>query len=161
MPSSAATAPARRVGPCTQLASSCTTPSSLGNPPYPTDSSEGSSSWIFTPSTPASSVSVPLVINSTASFTPRMPFAEETAASLATRLRRTHGAAGSEEPATVSAAVPRKLRRVTGGASDTRHAPFEACGTLESAPGPHSCQLAGGGGQLYLRGVPVPPETPP
>ena len=33
MPSSAATAPARAVGPCMTQASSCTTPSSLGMPP--------------------------------------------------------------------------------------------------------------------------------
>ena len=33
MPSSAATPPARRVGPCMQEASSWTTPSSLGSPP--------------------------------------------------------------------------------------------------------------------------------
>ena len=59
IPSSAATAPARRVGPCMQEASSWTTPSSFGSPPYPTELSAGSSSWILTPSTAASSVSVP------------------------------------------------------------------------------------------------------
>ena len=42
------TEPARRVGPCMQQASSSTTPSSLGKPPRPTESSLGSSSGPFT-----------------------------------------------------------------------------------------------------------------
>src|SRR3989304_550364 len=70
IPSSAATAPARRVGPCMHDASSWTTPSSLGRPPYPTDVSSGSNSWIFTPSIPASRVSTPRVGGGPAFSTP-------------------------------------------------------------------------------------------
>src|ERR1035437_2816971 len=47
-----------------QLASSSTTPSSLGRPPYPTLLSRGSSSTIFTPATTASRVSPPTLISS-------------------------------------------------------------------------------------------------
>src|SRR5579863_4747096 len=54
-----ATDPARPVGPCIQLASSSTTPSSLGNPPYPTEVSLGSSSTTVTAAITASSVSPP------------------------------------------------------------------------------------------------------
>src|ERR671916_459505 len=66
MPSSDATAPARLVGPCMQLASSCTTPSSFGRPPRPTEVSSGSSSWMTTPSMAASSGSRPWRMSSTA-----------------------------------------------------------------------------------------------
>src|ERR1035438_7660640 len=66
MPRSAPTAPPRRVGPSRQLASSSTTPSSLGSPPYPTLVSRGSSSTIFTPAITASSVSLPPWISSIA-----------------------------------------------------------------------------------------------
>src|SRR5438046_4292324 len=59
MPCSAPTATPRRVGPCIQLASSATTPSSFGRPPYPTLVSRGSSSTILTPAITASSVSPP------------------------------------------------------------------------------------------------------
>src|SRR6266478_6106325 len=55
-----ATEPARRVGPCITLASSSTSPSSFGNPPYPTESSFGSSSTTVTAASAASSVSPPL-----------------------------------------------------------------------------------------------------
>ena len=54
------TEPARRVGPCMQQESSSTTPSSLGKPPRPTESSLGSSSGPFTTRMPASRVSPPL-----------------------------------------------------------------------------------------------------
>src|SRR5438477_11124058 len=54
-----ATEPARCVGPCITLASSSTSPSSFGNPPYPTESSFGSSSTTVTAATTASSVSPP------------------------------------------------------------------------------------------------------
>src|ERR1700674_3322617 len=54
------TDPARRLGPCMQQASSSTTPSSLGRPPSPTESSFGSSSGPFTTRKAASSVSPPL-----------------------------------------------------------------------------------------------------
>src|SRR5690242_13999011 len=57
---SAATDPARCVGPCITHASSSTTPSSFGKPPYPTESSLGSSSTTVTVATTASSVSPPL-----------------------------------------------------------------------------------------------------
>ena len=78
MSSSAPTAPARRVGPCMHDASSCTTPSSLGKPPSPTDWSSGSSSVMLTPAMMASSVSAFWrVIMSYAFATPRMPLAEE------------------------------------------------------------------------------------
>ena len=60
----AATDPARLVGPCMHEASSCTTPSSLGNPPSPTDWSLGSRSTTLTPETIASSVSPPRAIMS-------------------------------------------------------------------------------------------------
>src|ERR1035441_9936668 len=56
---SAPTAPPRREGPCMQLASSSTTPSSFGSPPYPTLVSLGSSSTMLTPAMTASSVSPP------------------------------------------------------------------------------------------------------
>src|SRR6185503_13399804 len=69
------TAPARFVGPCMHDASSCTTPRALGSPPYPTESSFGSSSWIFTASTHASRLSAPCISKSKAFCTPRMPFA--------------------------------------------------------------------------------------
>ena len=55
----APTAPPRREGPCMQLESSSTTPSSFGNPPYPTLLSRGSSSTMLTPAMTASSVSPP------------------------------------------------------------------------------------------------------
>src|ERR1051325_8480776 len=71
--SSAPTAPARFVGPCMQDASSWTTPSALGRPPYPTESSVGSSSWIFTPSMTASSVSAPCISMSKAFCTALSP----------------------------------------------------------------------------------------
>src|SRR5262249_23711061 len=63
---SAPTAPPRRDGPCMQLASSSTTPSSFGSPPYPTLVSRGSSSTMFTPAITASSVSPPPLMVSTA-----------------------------------------------------------------------------------------------
>src|SRR5271157_1683034 len=56
-----------------QLASSWTTPSSLGRPPYPTLLSRGSSSTMLTPAMTASRVSPPALITSTAlaqQFTP-------------------------------------------------------------------------------------------
>src|SRR5712692_8295519 len=56
-----ATEPARCVGPCMTLASSSTSPSSLGRPPYPTESSFGSSSTTVTAATTASSVSPPFL----------------------------------------------------------------------------------------------------
>src|SRR6267378_1263580 len=56
-----ATDPARCVGPCMTLASSSTSPSSLGSPPYPTESSLGSSSTTVTAATTASSVSPPFL----------------------------------------------------------------------------------------------------
>src|SRR5690348_9004512 len=49
-----------------QLASSSTTPSSFGSPPYPTLLSRGSSSTMFTPAITASRVSPPPFITSTA-----------------------------------------------------------------------------------------------
>ncbi len=55
----AATEPARRVGPCMQQASSSTTPSSFGKPPRPTVSSLGSSSCPLQMCRAASSVSPP------------------------------------------------------------------------------------------------------
>ena len=54
-PSSAPTAPAFIVRPSMTQASSCTTPSSFGMPPYPTLTSFGSSSFTFTPTIAASS----------------------------------------------------------------------------------------------------------
>src|SRR5437773_3141891 len=75
IPSSAPTAPARLVGPCMHDASSCTTPSAFGSPPYPTESSFGSSSSIFTPSIAASSVSAPCITRSNAFCTARSPLA--------------------------------------------------------------------------------------
>src|SRR5712692_303967 len=56
-----ATDPARCVGPCITLASNSTSPSSLGSPPYPTESSFGSSSTMVTAATTASSVSPPFL----------------------------------------------------------------------------------------------------
>src|ERR1035438_2828284 len=56
-----------------QLASSSTTPSSLGRPPYPTLVSRGSSSTIFTPAIKASSVSLPPWISSIALAQQWMP----------------------------------------------------------------------------------------
>src|ERR1700730_9001505 len=56
-----ATEPARWVGPCITLASSSTSPCSLGRPPYPTESSLGSSSTMVTAATTASSVSPPFL----------------------------------------------------------------------------------------------------
>jgi hypothetical protein len=73
-PSSAATAPAPRVGPCITDASSCTTPAAFGSPPYPTLVSAGSSSTMFTPRTTASSVSPPPCSTRTASATAAVPF---------------------------------------------------------------------------------------
>src|SRR5579885_1336041 len=55
----AATAPARPVGPCITLASSSTSPCSFGSPPSPTESSFGSFSTTVTAATTASSVSPP------------------------------------------------------------------------------------------------------
>src|SRR5579885_3277215 len=55
----AATAPARPVGPCITLASSSTSPCSFGSPPSPTESSFGSFSTTVTTATTASSVSPP------------------------------------------------------------------------------------------------------
>src|SRR3989441_12203605 len=94
IPSSAPTAPARLVGPCMHDASSCTTPSALGNPPYPTESSLGSSSWIFTPSITASSVSAPCSSMSNAFCTARSPLALETATGFATHWLRGGGGRG-------------------------------------------------------------------
>ncbi len=54
-----ATEPQRRVGPCITLASSSTTPSSLGRPPHPTPCWVGSNSTVLTPATTASRVSPP------------------------------------------------------------------------------------------------------
>src|SRR6266850_7996780 len=54
-----ATEPARWVGPCITLASSSTSPCSLGRPPKPTESSLGSSSTTVTAATTASRVSPP------------------------------------------------------------------------------------------------------
>src|SRR6267154_1269065 len=56
-----ATEPARWVGPCITLASSSTSPCSLGRPPYPTESSLGSSSTTVTAATTASRVSPPFL----------------------------------------------------------------------------------------------------
>src|ERR1019366_2096172 len=56
-----------------QLASSSTTPSSLGRPPYPTLVSRESSSTIFTPAIAASSVSLPPWISSIALAQQLMP----------------------------------------------------------------------------------------
>src|SRR5690606_15905019 len=92
-PSSAATAPALRRGPCMHEASSCTTPSAFGRPPYPTLVSSGSSSTMFTPAITASSTSAPSVIirnaRSTAVSLPPFrnwcPFAEATTTGLAAR----------------------------------------------------------------------------
>src|SRR4029077_1630087 len=120
MPSIAATAPARLVGPCMQEASSWTTPSSFGRPPYPTELSLGSSSWIFTPSMAASSVSVPRSTSSRARPTPRRPLAELTAAARAVRRRKTAGAPiaapreVSPSEAAAAPAAPRNPRRVNG-----------------------------------------------
>src|SRR4051812_3800666 len=63
-----ATPPARRFGPCMQQESSCTTPSAFGNPPYPTLSSSGSSSTMFTPAMSASSTSAPSCVISVNAF---------------------------------------------------------------------------------------------
>src|ERR1035441_5721449 len=56
-----------------QLASSSTTPSSLGRPPYPTLVSRGSSSRILTPAIAASRVSLPPLISSMALAQQLMP----------------------------------------------------------------------------------------
>src|SRR5882762_2292704 len=56
-----ATEPARWVGPCITLASSSTSPCSLGRPPKPTESSLGSSSTTVTAATTASRVSPPFL----------------------------------------------------------------------------------------------------
>src|SRR5882724_7665031 len=69
-----------------QEESSCTTPSALGKPPYPTLSSSGSSSTIFTPAITASSTSAPwaIIVNAFCTavtsppFLKRLPFADET-----------------------------------------------------------------------------------
>src|SRR5437762_12460424 len=120
MPSSAPTAPARLVGPCMQDASSCTTPSAFGRPPYPTESSFGSSSWIFTPSITASSVSAPCSSMSNAFCTARNPLALETATGFAAqRFRGGSGCGGrigngisrARVAATPTAAEVRKARR--------------------------------------------------
>src|ERR1700722_5723892 len=71
------TAPARRDGPCITLASSSTTPSSLGKPPYPTLSSLGSSSTLVTTASAASSVSPPDLSSAIPSSRCCNPFAEE------------------------------------------------------------------------------------
>src|ERR1041385_6175011 len=64
-------------------------------------------------------------------------------------------APGMAVPATASAAVPRKLRR--SRASDTRLLRPEWA--MESAADSGSCQLAAPPGRLYLRGVPLLPES--
>src|SRR5207245_9111437 len=69
--------PARRVGPCITLASSSTSPSSFGNPPYPTESSFGSSSTTVTAATTASSVSPPFFKMSIPLCSACTPFALE------------------------------------------------------------------------------------
>ena len=79
-----------------QHESSCTTPSALGSPPYPTLVSSGSSSHRFTPAMTASSTSEPPVISRNAFSTPvtsppflnRLPFADDTTTGL-TDLRAT------------------------------------------------------------------------
>jgi len=124
MSSSAPTAPARLVGPCITLASSCTTPSAFGRPPSPTDWSFGSSSWMLTPAIAASSGSLPATIRSYATFTPRMPLslamttgrpANGSFACGSRSATRMSGCAfamrGRARLAAVSAEAPRKSRR--------------------------------------------------
>src|SRR5438128_1045269 len=96
-----ATAPARFFGPCMPDESSCTTPSALGIPPYPTLLSSGSSSTILTPAMTESSTSAPDVIISNAfcthvrlpPFLNRFPFAEEMTTGLTSAGIRIVGAA--------------------------------------------------------------------
>ena len=64
--SSAATAPARCVGPSMMTASSWSTPSSFGRAPTPTDITSGSSSAVLMPFSTASSRLPPLASTSAA-----------------------------------------------------------------------------------------------
>ena len=131
IPSRHATEPARFVGPCMQLASSCTTPSSLGSPPSPTDWSFGLSSTTFTPATIASSGSPPFASRSYATWMPRFPLASTSCplsddttmgrvpargwrdARSTTSVMRGSAPAGraSASPAAAPAPAPRKSRR--------------------------------------------------
>src|SRR5205823_10326190 len=119
------------VGPCMQLASSWTTPSSLGRPPSPTDMSFGSSSTTFTPAIAASSGSAPAATMSYAfliglpfGLSRYRPFAEQTtigrrANSLGSRSPRStieiwgdaSATAGTARLAATTAPAPRKSRR--------------------------------------------------
>src|SRR5881394_2361718 len=127
------TALARFVGPCMHDASSCTTPRALGSPPYPTESSFGSSSWIFTASTHASRVSAPCMSRSNAFCTPRMPLAlAMTTGFDAQRLRTGSGfrgrmACGMANPAPAASVPADVTNSRRDSASDTDHSDVKKC----------------------------------
>src|SRR5512141_2724770 len=121
----AATPPACFLGPCITHESSCTTPSALGNPPYPTLESSGSSSTMFTPATTASRTSEPLVIIenafSTAVCVPpflyRLPLPDEITTGFTAERLRIVGAsarrpAGSDAPRPAVAPVMTNFLRL-------------------------------------------------
>src|SRR6185369_4112438 len=92
-----------------QLASSSTTPSSLGRPPYPTLVSRGSNSTILTPAITASSVSPPPLSSSMALAQQLMPPLNELALDTTTGLGRAWATASCT---TGSAAAPKITARL-------------------------------------------------
>ena len=104
------TAPALRVGPCIKEASSSTTPSSFGRPPYPTELSFGSSSTMFTPATTASSVSLPAFSICMARAQAIIPFALATTMFFGRAPLWANAAAGSAPPANEESS--QSLRRI-------------------------------------------------
>src|SRR5574341_720068 len=144
--SSAPTAPARFVGPCMQEASSCTTPAALGSPPYPTESSFGSSSWIFTPSTAASSGSAPCRIRSNACCTARRPLPLEMRTGLAAqrvlRGRGRGGRIGCGMPRVALAASPPAVDSTNWRRVSTSGTARSVTGVMGFSQPPGPCQLA-------------------
>src|ERR1035441_9426614 len=112
-----------------QLASSSTTPSSLGRPPYPTLVSRGSSSRILTPAITASRVSLPPLISSMALAQQLMPPLNELALDTTTLPGRAWAAAFR---ARGSAATPNITARNLSISHDPRPGPPAA---LASAMG--------------------------
>src|SRR5574341_14358 len=162
--SSAPTAPARLVGPCMQEASSCTTPSALGRPPYPTESSFGSSSWIFTPSTAASSGSAPCRIRSNAFWTARSPLPLEMITGLAAQRevggRGRGGRMGCAMPVAALAATPTAVVFTNSRRVSTSGTARSIRGVLGSTRPPRPCQLARRGMGSYVPSVSYEPPSP-
>src|SRR5260370_19198329 len=109
-----ATDPARCVGPCMTLASSSTSPSSLGSPPYPTESSLGSSSTTVTAATTASRVSPPFLRMSMPRPSALTPLALEM---MSGRLPCAVGLAARERLLAAATGVARPKRSVTPAAA--------------------------------------------